>query len=369
MATTRSQVSARTVWTVGLNVLALLALWQAVGRLRAVTMLVLLALLVALALDSPVRWLERHGLRRGWGVLGVSLGLLGLFALMVGSLIPMLVDQVQRLLKAAPGLVARLAETEWLRSVDERVGLVAAARRMLEGAPGAVAGSLLDVLSSTVGLLVAGITLFVLVVFMLLFGGDLTTQSLELVSTDRRAQVARVLGHMRKAVGGYLAGAVLTVTVGALVTTTLTFLLGVPYFLALGLSYLLLGFIPYAGSAIVALLVSLTTLATVGLKRALIALGIFLVYQQVEGNLLQPLIQRRTIRMNPLLITLVLLVGAGVWGVLGVIVALPVAAALQVVLREVQRERGLGKGAPTRGGEAPSPPAGGVSRRTDAPSP
>jgi len=142
------------------------------------------------------------------------------------------------------------------------------------------------------------------------------------------------------------------VTLGGIVTALGTWLMGVPYFLALGSLYLLLGFIPYVGSFLMAVLVSFTTLTTVGLNRALLALGFFLIYQQVEGNLIQPLVQRHSIRMNPLLISVVLLIGGALMGLVGAIIALPIAAALQQLLREVHEEKRLRWEAEDGGGAA-----------------
>ena len=183
------------------------------------------------------------------------------------------------------------------------------------------------------------ITVVTLSLFALLFGKDLYEQALGWVRPARRPVVRELVKNMHRAVSGYLAGTALTVTLGGLVTALGTFLLGVPYFLALGSLYLVLGLIPYIGSLLMALLVSFTTLTTVGLNRALIALGLFLIYQQVEGNLIQPLVQRHSIRMNPLLISVVLLMGAALMGLIGAVIALPLAAALQELLREVQEQQ------------------------------
>jgi predicted PurR-regulated permease PerM len=159
------------------------------------------------------------------------------------------------------------------------------------------------------------------------------------VRPEKRPELQSLVVDMRKAVSGYLVGVVIICALGGVVTGVSTYLLGVPYFLALGLMYLLLGFIPYLGSLLVAVTVSLTTFATVGFRRALIALALCLVYQQIEGNVIQPLIQKRTLKMNPLLIAIVVIVGAMLMGVLGGVLALPFAAALQVVLQRVQRMR------------------------------
>jgi len=334
-----SQVSPRTVWTVGLNVLAIVALGLVLYRLQPMLALLAISLMLALALDPLVGLFERLRLSRSWSVMLALLSVLGLLALIGLTMVPMMVAQVSSLVASLPGFIDGLRESPWLHSLDERYGVRTVVERQLLSLSGSVAGSAIGVLSSTVGGLVTVIAVLTLAVFGLLSGKHLFEQGLQWVRPEKREELRSLVVDMRQAVSGYLVGVVLICALGGVVTGLSTYLLGVPYFLALGLMYLLLGFIPYIGSLLVAVTVSLTTLATVGLRRALIALAICLVYQQIEGNVVQPLIQKRTLKMNPLLIAIVVIVGAMLMGVLGGVLALPVAAALQVVLQRVHRMR------------------------------
>lgn len=354
----RSQVSARTVWTVGLNALALLLLAWVLIRLRAVFVLLAVVVLVALALDPLVRWFERRGLPRGWSVLVTFLGPFGLVALMGATLVPLVVQQARSLVMAAPHLVAQVRAWQWTRWLEQRFDLEQKVQETLGHVPDLVAASLPSVVSTTVNGVFALITVLTLSLFALLFGKALYAQALSWVRPSRRPDIRRLVANMHKAVSGYLAGTFLTVTMGGMVTAIGTFLLGVPYFLALGSLYLVLGLIPYIGSFVMALLVSFTTLATVGLKRAVIALVLFLIYQQVEGNLIQPLVQRHSIRMNPLLISVVIIMGATLMGLVGAVIALPVAAAIQEYLRELQEEQRLRWGAEAEARDGAAGPTG-----------
>ncbi|MGZ3459763.1 MAG: AI-2E family transporter, partial [Archangium sp.] len=352
--------SPRTVWTVSLNVLALALLAVALIEVRSILVLFAVAMLVTLALDPVVRWLQRQGLPRGWAVLMTFLGLLGLAALLGATLVPMLVEQVSSLIRSLPDLVAEVRAWGATRWLEDRLNLEQSVREALGHLPSSLAQPVLGVVFSTLTVVFTLITVATLSLFGLIFGGELYEQALSWVRPSHRPKVRQLVRNMRKAVSGYLVGAFLSVSLGGLVTATGTFLLGVPYFLALGSLYLVLGFIPYVGSFLMALLISFTTLATVGLKRAVLALAVFLVYQQVEGNLIQPLIQRHSIRMNPLLISGVLLLGGGLMGLIGAVIALPVAAALQEYLREVQEEQRLRWGAEQEELSAPPlPPPGG----------
>jgi predicted PurR-regulated permease PerM len=334
-----SQVSPRTVWTVGLNVLAIVALGLILYQLRPMLALLAVSLMLALAMDPLVSLFERTRLSRGWSVMLALLSILGLFTLIGLTMVPMMVNQVSSLIASLPGFIEGLRDSNWLNSLDERFGVREVVERQLLSLSGSFAGSAIGVLSSTVGGLVATIAVLTLAVFGLLSGRLLFEQGMQWVRPDKRPELRSLVLDMRKAVSGYLVGVVLICALGGVVTGVTTWLLGVPYFLALGLMYLMLGFIPYIGSLLVAVTVSLTTFATVGFRRALIALAICLVYQQIEGNVIQPLIQKRTLKMNPLLIAIVVIVGAMLMGVLGGVLALPVAAALQVVLQRVHRTR------------------------------
>jgi predicted PurR-regulated permease PerM len=330
----RSQVTPRTVWTVALNVLALVAVLWLVATVWTVLSWVLVALFLALAAHPLVRWLEHQGTSRGVAVAGVALLGLGLLSALLMTLVPMLIEQGRALVLAVPDYLDRLQHLRWVQKLDERYDLIdrvsAELRQRLWMAPGPVLGVVTDVLRN----LAATVTIAVLTIFFLLFGADLFDKALQWVEPSRREHW-RTLGHeMHRTVGGYVAGAFLISLIGGAVTAVSMLLLGVPYFLPLGLAMAVLGLIPFVGSFLGAILVAGTTFASAGMRAGIIALVVFLLYQQVEGNLLQPLIQRRTLKMNPLLIALVMLVGTALAGLVGALLALPIAGAVQVLLQD-----------------------------------
>lgn len=332
-------VPPRTVWSVGLQVLLLGLCWVAIRQLYPVLTLLAVVLLLSIALDPLVRRLEKWGVKRGLGVAVVALMLLGLMGVLVGTLVPMLVQQLQGLAQTMPERIQQLSQAGWVQDLSRKYGVQLRPEDLVHFEPADLAGRAIDVLSSTLGLLAAGITVVALTVFSLLFGADLYESILLWVSPRRRPRVRLLVGRMREAVGNYLAGTLLVMTIGGTVAATVALIQGVPFFLALGMVVMLLGVIPFLGSVISAVLVGLTTLATVGIKQALIALAVFMVYQQVESNVLGPIIQRRAIRMNPLLISIVALCGGALAGLAGVVLAVPLAAAAQVLVQEILRDR------------------------------
>jgi predicted PurR-regulated permease PerM len=322
------------VWTVGLNVLGLLALLTMLRSAIGVLSWALVALFLALAAAPLVAWLERKGLRRGLAVALVFLSGLGLLAALVTTFVPMMVAQGRALVEAAPGFIERLRHQGWVEHLDARFDVIdrisAELRQKLPGAAMPVLGMVTSLLRK----LVALITVLVLAAFFLAFGKELFDKALEWVPPARRLHMRQLAVRMHRTVGGYVAGAFLISLIGGVVTTVTLLLLGVPYFLPLGLAMAVLGLIPFIGAFLGGALVVGTTFASAGTRAGLIALVVFFVYQQVENNLLQPIIQRRTLRMNPLLIALAMLVGTAFAGILGALLALPVAGAIQVLAQD-----------------------------------
>ncbi|MBF5046490.1 AI-2E family transporter [Aggregicoccus sp. 17bor-14] len=335
----RSQVTPRTVWTVGLNLLALAALVLTLHAARTVLGWALVALFLALAAHPAVAWLERHRVPRGLAVALVLLAALGLVAATLFTLVPMLVDQGQQLVAAGPELLERLRHTRAVQWGEEHFHLLERAQAELRSRAPRAAGRAVGLATGALEGLAALVSVVVLTLFMLLFGPALYGRALAWVPPQRRAHTRALLGRMRHAVGGYVAGTCVVAMVAGAVTTVALLLLGVPYYLPLGLSMVLLSIVPFVGSLLGGILVVGTTFATAGTHAGLISAGVFLGYQQVENHLLQPLVQRHTLHMNPLVTALVMLVGTALAGVLGTLLALPVAGAVQVLLQDALARR------------------------------
>lgn len=155
---------------------------------------------------------------------------------------------------------------------------------------------------------------------------------------ERRQRYQQVLHKIYQSIGGYLGGLALICTINATLTTSFLAIARVPFFLPLGILSGLSSMIPYAGPLVTGVFISLLALVTIGVWPAL-ACGIyFILYGQLEGNVLGPLVFRKTVHVNPLVVTLSILF-LGEMGIMGAIAAVPVVAVLQIVLREVLHVR------------------------------
>jgi predicted PurR-regulated permease PerM len=328
-----------TVWTVGIHVLLLMAALTVIQGALDVIAWIAVAVLLALALDPVVRFLARHGIPRTAAVVLVALALVSLLALLVGTLVPMLVEQGRALADEIPGLLQRLQRSGLAAWMEERLDLIGRARGELAERAGEAARPFFALVGGVVRWFAATLTVVVLTMFMLLFGPSLFTSLLGWFAPADRVRIEDVATRVSRAVGGYVTGTLFIATIGGCVTTVTLLLLGVPYFLPLGLVMIILGLIPFLGAALGGILIVGITFLTAGPQKGLIALGVFLAYQQSENHLLQPLIQRHTIKMNPLAIAIVMLVGTAFAGILGAVIALPFAAATYIVLDELASRR------------------------------
>ncbi len=220
-----SQVSPRTVWTVGLNALVLVAIVLVLNDSRTVISWILVALLLALAIHPAVRWLTSKGLRRGLAVLAVFLVLGGLVALLVASLVPMLVEQGKALVEAAPDLLERIEESRAVKWADKRFDVFDRVQSELRENAAQAAAPALSVATGAARGLAATVTIVALTVFFLLFGDDVFRKALEWVRPEERERYVQLASRMHRVVGGYVAGSFLVASVGGVVTAVM--LLGV----------------------------------------------------------------------------------------------------------------------------------------------
>lgn len=334
----KSQVSARTVFTVCFAVLGVMALVLLAIKTRVALTLTGIAALLALSLEHGVSRLEKRGLKR-W--LAIALVLFALFIAVAALgllVIPDLVTQVDALVSQWPQLWKQVRGTGILRALNQRLHSLGWSEKLEEATP-ALAGPLpaliMSAIGGVVGLLAGTLTVFFLVVFMLVFGGGMLKHLLELARPDHRMRYVRVLRNVYGATGGYLAGITVICAINATLTTTMLAVVGMPFYLPLGVVSGFSSLVPYAGPIIAGGIITLLTLATGGLWKALAVFIYFLLYGQLEGNVLAPLVFKRTVHVNPLITLLAVLFCVELAGIVGAVVAVPVAATLQIIVREV----------------------------------
>jgi predicted PurR-regulated permease PerM len=264
----------------------------------------------------------------------VVFGLLALVAGLSFLIVPPVAAQAKAFIADAPVLWDKLRHTRLFLFLDARFDVSEQLKQAVPAAAGAVAPVLVAI-GGALSAIGAFVTLMLLAIFMLLFGGELIDAALAEASPTNRERYQRVARKIYGSVGGYVGGVLAICSINAILTTTFLAITGMPFFLPLGILSGTSSAIPYAGPFVTAIIVTLIALATGGPLKAVGTAVYFILYGQLEGNVLSPFIFRRTVHINPLVTTLAILFMAEFMGLPGAVIAVPAAATAQIVLREI----------------------------------
>jgi predicted PurR-regulated permease PerM len=301
---------------------------------------ILIAILLAAALNPAVEALGRRGLSRPRAativfavtlLVGIALGFL---------VIPPLVSQANDFADALPGYVDDLTAGRGpLGFLQEHYQIVDRIRGAIEmqGTTGVVglSGPVLAVVQGVVGAVAGVITVVFLTYFMLLEGPRTIASALALLPDSTRVRCERVGGDIYRTIGGYVTGNLLISVIAGTFAAGVLFAVGSDYALALGLLVAVFDLIPLAGATIGTVIVGTVVVIELDWIRCLVVVGLLIAYQQVENNLLQPLVYKRMVQLSPLAILCAVLVGAELAGIFGALLAIPVAGSLLAVGREL----------------------------------
>jgi predicted PurR-regulated permease PerM len=334
----------RTVLRVLAIIIGVAVLLAVIWIARRVVTWVFIALFLALALDPLVNFIQRRGRLKRAPAITVAYALVLIVVVGIGwSFVPKLTDEVNGFARALPSYAhdvthgrGRLGflETKYhiVEKVREQVNKGGAKRLLgLSGAALSITKSVLEIVAATV-------TIVFLTFFMLLEGGAWAERGYSLFPEQSRPRVRKVCHDIYRTVGGYVTGNLLISVIAGTSATIVLLIVGVPYAVALGLVVAILDLIPLAGATIAGIVV--VGVAFLHSVTAGIVAAIFIiVYQQVENHFLQPVIYGRTVQLSPLTVLVAVLVGAELSGVIGALAAIPVAGALQVIVRDQLEHR------------------------------
>jgi predicted PurR-regulated permease PerM len=327
------EVPTRTIVRVIALVLVAIAGVKVLGAVSHVLTWLAVALFLAVALEPVVRFVEKW-MSRTWAVLAVFSGLLGLIAIFLAVLIIPIATQVDDLQNAAPGYLQKLERNQTIRDLNRRYQLVAKAQDAAKQAPARVFGAAGKVVSGVV----ATITVLFLTLFLLFELPALSRGVLSMLPEDRAERVRHVSADVNRSVGGYVIGNLaISFVAGATIGISL-WILGVPYAAALAVLMGVFDLVPLVGATIGALAAIGVAFATQGVTAGIVMIVVNVVYQQVENHILQPIVYRRTVQLSAFLVLVAVLLGGELMGVLGALMAIPVAGSIQLMVRELRQE-------------------------------
>jgi predicted PurR-regulated permease PerM len=303
-------------------------------QLQSVALLLVVALVFAGTFNPLVEWMERRGVKRGYALVLLFVALLLVTSLLIFLTVPSLIDQLAQIVRDAPRhreqLIAFLQQRDFtapLARAVENAGLeqtfARLERHLVDSSPRAV---------TSLGWAVT--TLFL--AFYLLADGKRTQGVLyAVVPRDYHMRLARILQNLETIVGGYMRGQLITSAAIGVFTFLLLTICGIPNALPLALFAALVDVIPLIGAFLAAGPAVLAGLSR-GLTEGVVVLVAMMVYQEFENRVLIPRVYAHALRVSPTTVLLALLAGGVLLGVIGALLALPIAAGLQMMLQELR---------------------------------
>jgi predicted PurR-regulated permease PerM len=266
--------------------------------------------------------------------------------LLAAILVPPIVEQLNNLINNLPAYVTDLqefiAKNDTLRRLEEDYNITAELQKQASTLPGKVgdaAGILSDIGLGLVNSVFAGVTILVLSLFMIGSGRNWLDWFAERQGPERSAWLGRLFDRIGNAVGNYVAGALGQALVAGVLAYVVLLVLGVPYAGSLAVVIFLLDLVPLVGATLGAILVGVITLFNDFPTVTIVWVIWSVVYQQVENNIIQPRIQAKAVSVHPFVVLTSVLFGSTLFGVLGALLAIPVAAAIQIAMIEYNNLR------------------------------
>ncbi|MBJ7383810.1 MAG: AI-2E family transporter [Mycolicibacterium sp.] len=321
-------------------VLVAAALWVlawVVGETWVILLPVVLAVIVCTVLWPPVGWLLRKGVAPAFAVLLVLLLAMGVIAGVLAAVAPAIVEQSTELAEQATAGVVQVRD--WLGgpplniSETQLNSAVTAINDQLNSSSTQIASGVFTGVGAATSALVTLFTTIVVTFFLLKDGPRFVPWLRRTVGMPAAPHFAEVLQRVWSTLGGFIRTQALVSLVDAVLIGIGLLVLGVPLAYALAIITFIGGFVPIVGAFVAGGLAVLIALVANGPVTALIVLGIILAVQQLEGNVLQPWLQSKSMNLHAVIVLLAVTLGASTFGVIGAFLAVPVAAALAVIIR------------------------------------
>ncbi|WEK61624.1 MAG: AI-2E family transporter [Candidatus Microbacterium colombiense] len=326
---------------VTLGGLAAFVLGLALTNLSTVLIYIALALFGALGLDPSVRFLERRGLSRAISVLVVILGLIVVVALILWMVLPIVIEQIASFVRSVPGMVRDFQASDIYATLNDQFGdqfqgIVADVQKFLTD-PGNIAsigGGALQVGATIFSGLSGAIIVLVLVLYFLASLPGMKTSLLRLAPARDRARAADITDQITDSVGGYVMGMVVLAFINAMLTLVLYMVIGLPFPPLMATVAFCITLIPLVGSVMFWAIGTGIALFTNPIG-ALIFGIVYLIYMQIEAYVITPRVMNKAISIPGSLVVIGALAGGTLLGLLGALVAVPVAASILIIIKQV----------------------------------
>ena len=324
-------------FTAALGVITAWMLVKAATNAKSVLVMIAVAMFLAVGLNPAVERLRRFGLPRGAAVASVFLVVILFFAGFVASLVQPVSEQVTELRKNIPDYVTQLQDNKRLADWDKRYGLLERAEKTVNSND--FQNKLTDIATGIGKVAVNGIfqtiTILILTLYFMSSLPQIKMFFYKLAPRSRRARVALLGDEILDRIGGYVAGQFTIAFIAGLSSYIFLEILGVKYALALALIVAVTDLVPLIGATIGAVIVSLVAFLTGNLTHLIACAIFYLIYQQLENYVVYPRVMTKTVDVQPAVTIVAALIGGALLGVVGALIAIPTAAAISLLIREV----------------------------------
>jgi len=325
---------------VTVGALLALTMLQALASASAVFILIIISLFLAAGLNPAVMFFQNRGLNRGASVGAVMASVLLFVAAFIAIAVPPLIDQGNQLLDNAPALIKDLNNNAFINDLNNKYGVIDSLQTKIDSLikDGQFAitafGGVIGVGKAVVSGLVSTITILVLTLYFLASLPQVINIGLKFVPSSRRDRVSKLTNAIVSRIGSFVGGQAIIAALAATFILIMGLIVGMPYPGPLAMVVLICGFIPLVGHFIGMSIVTVVSL-TDSLTTAAIALGAYIVYVQIENYVITPRIMRKSLAIPGLVTIIAALLGASLLGLVGGLLAVPIAAAVLLILDEV----------------------------------
>ncbi|MEO7269659.1 MAG: AI-2E family transporter [Knoellia sp.] len=323
-----------------LGALIAIGLWHSLGRLATTITILVVALFLTLALNPLVEWLGRRGLKRSLSVGIVFVGMLAVFTLLGLLVFPPVVSQGSELVQQAPTYLDRITDTGWVQELDKNYDVVDKINEEFnkrltdETFISSILGGVLGAGRAVLNGVFQTFTILILTLYFLASLPKMKKTAYAMVPASRRNRFAQLSEEIMRRTGSYAIGQVAIASINAILSYVMMLVLGIPYAAVLAVLVGFLGLIPMVGATLGATLVCLVAFFDEP-RIALFAAIYYLIYQQIENYVIAPKIMQRTVSVPGAVTVVAALAGGTLLGVLGALLAIPVAAAALLLVDEV----------------------------------
>ncbi|GAB2849884.1 AI-2E family transporter [Actinocorallia aurea] len=313
---------------------------QAVLDVRQVLILLTISLFLAVGLNPAVERLVQLGLSRGKAVAVVFLAV-ALFLTGIGwAVVPPVVSEISKFAEHVPEYIGQLQENKRIAEFDARYNLLETIQQKLleSNFQASVADWALGVGKGALSAIFNTFTVLILTLYFLAALPQMKNFFYRFTPRSRRARVALLGDEILDQIGGYVSGAALISLIASVSAYIFLSIVGVPYAAVLALIVAMTGLIPMVGATIGGATVTLVGFLT-GVPEGIACAIFFVLYQQVENYFIYPRIMERSVNVQPVVTVIAALIGGSLMGVIGALLAIPVAAAISLIIREVVHPR------------------------------